>query len=102
QMHTGRSRNDLGAALARMSARNQLLKLAEFLHSLRRELLQLAENHANTIVTGYTHLQPAQPTTLGHYFHAVAQALERDEVRLQQSYEVVNRCPLGACAFNTT
>ncbi|MDN5004049.1 argininosuccinate lyase [Bradyrhizobium sp. GCM10027634] len=102
QMHTGRSRNDLGAALTRMSARSQLLSLATLLHSLREELLLLAETHASTIVTGYTHMQPAQPTTLGHYFHAVAHALERDELRLQQSYEVVNRCPLGACAFNTT
>ena len=102
QMHTGRSRNDLAAALTRMSVRNQLFRLAAFLHALRQILLQLAETHASTIVTGYTHMQPAQPTTLGHYFHAIAQALERDEVRLQQAYEVVNLCPLGACAFNAT
>jgi len=101
-MHTARSRNDLGAALTRMSVRRRLLKLAAFLHDLRLELLRLAEAHANTIVTGYTHMQPAQPTTLGHYFHAIGQALERDEVRLQQAYEVVNLCPLGACAFNAT
>ena len=47
-------------------------------------------------------MQPAQPTTLGHYFNAISSALERDELRLRQAYEVVNRCPLGACAFNTT
>lgn len=102
QMHTGRSRNDLAAALTRIYVRNGLLMIADNLHDLRKTLLDLAEPHANTIVTGYTHMQPAQPTTLGHYFHAIAQALERDEVRLQQAYEVVNRSPLGACAFNAT
>ena len=102
QMHTGRSRNDLIAALTRMFTRNQLLRLAGFMHELRKALLDKAEAHAGTIVTGYTHMQPAQPTTLGHYFHAIADALERDELRLRQAYEVVNRCPLGACAFNAT
>lgn len=102
QMHTGRSRNDLISTMTRMSTRKRLLHLVTFLHELRETLLDLAETHANTIVTGYTHMQPAQPTTLGYYFHAIAQALERDEVRLQQAYEVVNRCPLGACAFNAT
>jgi len=102
QMHTGRSRNDLSAALTRMSARARLLAIAGFLHTLRRTLLRMAEEQAETVVTGYTHMQPAQPTTLGHYFDALAQALERDEVRLQQAYEVTNRSPLGACAFNGT
>ena len=102
QMHTGRSRNDLTAALTRMSTRNQLLRFSVFLHELREVLLEKAESHADTIVTGYTHMQPAQPTTLGHYFHAIANTLERDELRLRQAYEVVNRCPLGACAFNAT
>ncbi len=102
QMHTGRSRNDLGAALSRISTRTQVAALAVNLHALREVLLTLAEEHSDTIVTGYTHMQPAQPTTLGHYFHAVAQALLRDEVRLQQAYETVNKCPLGACAFNAT
>jgi argininosuccinate lyase len=102
QMHTGRSRNDLIAALTRIATRNQLLKLAAWLQDVRKVLLELGETHVNTIVTGYTHMQPAQPTTLGHYFHAVGQALERDDIRLQQAFENVNRCPLGACAFNTT
>jgi argininosuccinate lyase len=102
QMHTGRSRNDLAAALTRMYARDRLLATVEFLHELRNRLLNLADAHVSTIITGYTHMQPAQPTTLGHYFHAIAQALERDEVRLHQAYDVVNRCPLGGCAFNAT
>jgi argininosuccinate lyase len=102
QLHTARSRNDLGAALTRISTRKQLMAMAERVHELRAQLLDLAGKHADTIVTGYTHMQPAQPTTLGHYFHALAHALERDETRLQQAYEVVNMCPLGACAFNAT
>ena len=101
-LHTGRSRNDLFAALNRMSARRHLLQIAGWLQETRQTLLTLADRHAGTIVTGYTHMQAAQPTTLGHYFHALAQALERDDFRLQQAYAVVNRCPLGACAFNTT
>ncbi|MGA2990876.1 MAG: argininosuccinate lyase [Candidatus Korobacteraceae bacterium] len=102
QMHTGRSRNDLIAALTRMFTRSQLLNFSVFLHELRRVLLEKAESHAHTIVTGYTHMQPAQPTTLGHYFHAIDNALERDELRLRQAYQAANRCPLGACAFNAT
>ncbi len=102
QMHTGRSRNDLYAAMNRIFARNMLLKTAEWLHQLRGTLLDLAKAHAHTIVTGYTHMQPAQPTTLGHYFHGVANALERDDIRLQHAYESTNLCPLGACAFNGT
>jgi len=102
QMHTGRSRNDLIAALTRIATRTQLFRLAACLQEVRKVLLDLAETHARTVVTGYTHMQPAQPTTLGHYFHALAHALERDDVRLQQAFENVNRCPLGACAFNAT
>jgi len=102
QMHTARSRNDLLAALTRIFTRTRLLAFSEFLHGLRKVLLDSSEQHAGTIVTGYTHMQPAQPTTLGHYFNAISSALERDELRLQQAYEVVNRCPLGACAFNAT
>lgn len=102
QMHTGRSRNDLYAAMNRMFTRNSLLKTASWLHELRATLLDLAKAHVNTLVTGYTHMQPAQPTTLGHYFHAVADALGRDDVRLQHAYEDTNLCPLGACAFNGT
>jgi argininosuccinate lyase len=102
QLHTGRSRNDLFAALSRMSARRHLLQIATWLQETRQALLAQAERHAETIVTGYTHMQAAQPTTLGHYFHALAHALERDDVRLQQTYAVVNCCPLGACAFNAT
>jgi argininosuccinate lyase len=102
QMHTGRSRNDLLSARTRIFTREKVITISRHLSELRSLLLNMSEQHSETLMTGYTHMQAAQPTTLGHYLHAVAQALERDDVRLQQSYEVVNASPLGACAFNTT
>jgi argininosuccinate lyase len=65
-------------------------------------LLGLARQHAKTLMPAYTHTQPAQPTTLGHYLMAYAEVLGRDEVRLQAAFATINCCPLGACAITTT
>lgn len=102
QIHTGRSRNDLYATVQRMGARDQLLRLAAMLHALRARLLELAERHRETVMTGYTHLQPAQPITLGHYLSGVADALARDARRLLAVWGSLNLSPLGACALATT
>ena len=102
RMHTGRSRNDLNATINRMRAREALLRLVQGTHALRTVLLDRAEEHAEALMPGYTHLQPAQPITFGYYLAALADALERDSARLEAVYERANRCPLGAGALAGT
>ena len=102
RMHTGRSRNDLNATTARMGIRATVLDLADNALDLRASLLGQASRHAETVMTGYTHLQPAQPITFGFYLSAVADALERDTARLLISYERINQSPLGAGALAGT
>ena len=67
KMHTARSRNDEVAADIRFRLRNDLLATIETVVEAREELLAVAEDHADTVMPGYTHLQPAQPTTVGHW-----------------------------------
>lgn len=102
KLHTARSRNDLHSTVARMNVRDTVLNLTEKLLKLRGVLLALAEEHKETVVTGYTHMQPAQPMTLGHYFAAIAGALERDCQRIAGAYGRMNLSTLGACAFAGT
>ncbi len=102
RIHTGRSRNDIYATIARIAVREALFSLSEDLFQLREALLERAADHVDTVMPGYTHLQPAQPTTLGHYLASVSMALERDGERLLEVYPRLNLCPLGACAFAGT
>ena len=88
--------------MTRMAARNELSSLIDTLSELRGVLLGLAEEHVDTVMPGYTHLQPAQPTTLGHYLASVSLALERDADRLLEVHPRLNLNPLGACAFAGT
>ena len=76
-MHTARSRNDLGSTLARMNARDSLVKIIDMVLQLQSVLLDLAGEHTETVFTGYTHMQPAQPITFAYYLLAIAQALGR-------------------------
>ncbi|PFG04378.1 argininosuccinate lyase [Bacillus sp. es.034] len=102
KIHIGRSRNDMGVAMYRLVLREHLLRLLQTSNQLSEVLLSQAEEHTETVMTGYTHTQPAQPTTLGHYFLAIYDVLQRDIKRLQSAYETVNQSPLGAAALTTT
>lgn len=102
RMHTGRSRNDLGATMTRLAVREALVDFLGLQLGLRACLLEKAAEHTETVMPGYTHLQPAQPTTFGHYLASVALALERDAERLLDVYPRLNLNPLGACAFAGT
>jgi argininosuccinate lyase len=102
RMHTARSRNDIDLTMYRMLLRERLTQMFGELLGLRRLLVELAREHRATLMPGYTHNQPAQPTTLGHYLMAIVEILERDAERLREAYGRVNRCPLGACAITTT
>ncbi len=101
-LQLARSRNDLGQALARLDFRDHLLDLYEAGIRLRAALLALARQHLRTLMPGYTHTQPAQPTTLAHYLAGVLSTLGHDQSLLQLAYQRVNLSPLGAAAFTGT
>jgi argininosuccinate lyase len=101
-LHLARSRNDLDAAMARLTVRRLVLETHAALEELRGTFLRLIGEHVQTLMPGHTHTQPAQPTTLAHYLASTAQALERDADRLQAAFASANRGPLGAAALTTT
>ena len=102
KMHTARSRNDEVATCIRYRLRADLLDAAETTLALRESLLAAAAEHTETVMAGYTHLQPAQPTTVGHYFASYAAAVGRDTARLLDTYDRTNASPLGGAAFAGT
>ena len=102
KLHTARSRNDIDVTIYRLYLRRQALDLIDACTTLHRVLLDLAEQHIDSLMPAYTHTQPAQPTTLAHYLLAMAENTGRDIRRLQRAYENLNHCPLGACAITTT
>ncbi len=102
RMHTARSRNDEVAACVRYRLRQDVLALVEDLCIARASLLDLATEESETVMPGYTHLQAAQPTTVGHWAASYEGALNRDTARLLTAYNRINRSPLGAAAFAGT
>jgi argininosuccinate lyase len=102
KMHTARSRNDEVATCIRYRLREDVLSALEATLALRESLVERAEEHAGTAMPGYTHLQPAQPTTVGHYLLSYEAAAARDTARLLDAYGRINRSPLGAAAFAGT
>lgn len=102
QIHAGRSRNDIGATIDRMRVRDACLRIGKQLGQLRDALLQKARAHGQTVMSGYTHLQAAQPITYGFYLLGLAEALERDGERLHMAFVNANRSPLGAGALAGT
>ena len=101
-LQLARSRNDLGYALTRLALRPLILTAMEHLLELRRELRRFAGQHLHTLMPGYTHTQPAQPTTMAHYIAGALAFLERDAARLQFAYATNNQSPLGAAALTGT
>jgi len=102
KMHTARSRNDEVAACIRYRLRADVLDLVERLVGAREQLRDVARAETGTVMPGYTHLQPAQPTTVAHWVLSYEQALQRDTARLLDAYERINQNPLGAAAFAGT
>jgi argininosuccinate lyase len=102
KMHTARSRNDIDLTMYRMVLRDLMTQSLAALLDLRTRLVDLAWQYRAALIPAYTHNQPAQPTTLGHYLMAFIEVLERDSERLMAAYARVNRNPLGACAITTT
>ena len=102
RLHTGRSRNDQVATDIRLYVRGAIDDIDLLLRALRAALLDLAEQHADTIMPGFTHLQVAQPITFGHHMMAYVEMFGRDAERMQDCRKRVNRLPLGAAALAGT
>ncbi|MGI9346040.1 MAG: argininosuccinate lyase [Gammaproteobacteria bacterium] len=102
RVHTGRSRNDQVAAGFRIYLRGELDQLLQVVRELRGILIERAQQEAATVMPGLTHLQPAQPVTLGHHLLAWNEMLERDCERMVDCRRRLNRSPLGAAALAGT
>ena len=99
RLRAGRSRNDQTATTVRLYLRDRLTDLEGALLDFLGVLLDCAERHRPVIVSGYTHLQQAQPISLGHYWMAWFEAFLRDCGRLEFALDALNECPLGAGAL---
>jgi argininosuccinate lyase len=99
KLHTGRSRNDQIATTVRLFLRDKLADFQEKMRALLEVLLGRAKAHLYVVVPGYTHLQQAQPISLGHYWMAHFQAFRRDYTRLQAALDGMQECPLGSGAL---
>lgn len=102
KLHTGRSRNDQVATDIRLFLREHLMLIQSELLRLQQGLLELAEQHAATIMPGFTHLQVAQPVTFGHHLMAWFEMLKRDAERFDDCAKRVNVMPLGSAALAGT
>ena len=99
RLHTARSRNDQVALDFRLWVREACERSADQLGALQRALLAQAEAHADALMPGFTHLQPAQPVTYGHHLRAYVEMFGRDAGRFSDARERMNECPLGSAAL---
>ncbi|MBK8174658.1 MAG: argininosuccinate lyase [Rhodospirillales bacterium] len=102
RLHTARSRNDQVATDFRLWVRDSIDALDRMVTELQRVLIEQADRHAASIMPGFTHLQAAQPVTLGHHLLAYVEMLGRDRGRLRDARARLNECPLGAAALAGT
>ncbi len=102
KLHTGRSRNDQVATDIRLYLRDKITLCLSLIRDFQQGLLNLAEQEAETIMPGFTHLQAAQPVTFGHHLLAWFEMLQRDYGRLIDCQQRMNQMPLGAAALAGT
>ena len=102
RLHTARSRNDQVATDFRLWVRDAIDEVMSGLAGLQAALLDRAESYADAIMPGFTHLQSAQPVTLGHHLMAYYEMLRRDRARLADARARLNECPLGSAALAGT
>ena len=102
KLHTGRSRNDQVATDVRLWLRDEIKQINRGIGRLQKALLDMAECEADTIMPGFTHLQTAQPISLGHHLMAWFEMLERDRDRFCDCLKRTNIMPLGAAALAGT
>jgi len=102
RLHTGRSRNDQVATDMHLYAKDTCDDTLALLREMEETLLSLAEKHAEDVMPGYTHLQRAQPVTLGHHLMAYFEMFRRDMLRVQHAKAAADVCPLGSGALAGT
>jgi len=102
KLHTGRSRNDQVATDIRLYVRDEIDEISSRLNALQAAIVDLAEQEAETIMPGFTHLQIAQPISFGHHLMAWFEMLQRDSERMQDCRKRVNVSPLGSAALAGT
>jgi argininosuccinate lyase len=102
RLHTARSRNDQVATDFKLWVRDACDEAVSAIRELQRILVERADEHARTIMPGFTHLQVAQPVTLGHHLLAYYEMLRRDVSRFVDAGERLNQCPLGSAALAGT
>ena len=102
RLHTARSRNDQVATDFRLWVRDAIDQVLAALGGLRAALLVRAEEHAGSVMPGFTHLQSAQPVTLGHHLMAYHEMATRDVSRFADARVRMNQCPLGSAALAGT
>jgi argininosuccinate lyase len=102
RLHTARSRNDQVVTDVRLWVRGALEEAVIALQGLQRVLVTRAGEHTGTLMPGFTHLQTAQPVTLGHHLLAYVEMHQRDIARLRAARANLNECPLGAAALAGT
>lgn len=102
KVHTGRARNDQSAVDVKQYLCHELKEIVKALIEMEKVILRKAEQYKDYITVGFTHIQHAQPVTLGFMFMAYFQMFKRDIQRLMDAYERINLCPLGTCALGGT
>ncbi len=102
RLHTARSRNDQVATDFRMWVRSAMQRAIAGVDAVLGAIAQRAEDHAETIMPGFTHLQTAQPVTLGHHLLAYFEMLMRDRSRFSDALARMDECPLGSAALAGT
>ncbi|MCC3861141.1 argininosuccinate lyase [Pseudemcibacter aquimaris] len=102
RLHTGRSRNDIDHTIFKMRLMDLGAVLLTELNQLISTLLAVGEREKTTIILAYTHGQPAQPTTWGHYLGSFIEMLQRDVDRISTAMKTVEMCSMGAAAITTT
>lgn len=99
KLHTGRSRNDQVALDVRLYVKEAVERITDLIEETMKALVLMAEQHIDTIMPGYTHLQRAQPIVLAHHLMAYYEMLKRDRQRFQESLSRINVLPLGSAAL---
>ena len=102
RLHTARSRNDQVATDFRLWIRTEIEGLDGKFVELQRAIIDLADQHTETLMPGFTHGQAAQPITFGHHLMAYYEMIRRDRGRLEDCKNRLNECPLGAAALAGT
>ncbi|MFK8036098.1 MAG: argininosuccinate lyase [Hyphomicrobiales bacterium] len=101
-LHTARSRNDMDHTVFKLALKTRVDQLISKGHRLANAMLEKATADRDTIIVAYTHGQPAQPSTFGHYLSAALEVLLRDLDRLQAARDALDHCPMGAAAITTS